>query len=199
MRSIAFLAVFLACASLLADGAAAKTKLTVKTKTYSISGNTGLALIGAMDRKGPRHGFTTRAIAQTGYAVGWEFTWERSGTACRLAAANGTLDMTYTFPKATGPMPPALQRRWDRFMAGVRKHEETHGATARAMVAAAEKSITGLRSPRDPSCRSVVAQVKRRIDATYAEYEARQVAFDKREHRSGGNVEKLLIALGGKA
>ncbi|MBE7158727.1 MAG: DUF922 domain-containing protein, partial [Rhodospirillales bacterium] len=92
--------------------ALADTKVEVKTKTYNISGRTGEALVAAMDRKGPRQGFTARAIAQTKYTVGWEFEWETQNGACRLAKADGLLNMTYTYPKISNDVSPDLQRRW---------------------------------------------------------------------------------------
>ena len=137
----------------------------------------------------------TRAIAQTGYTVGWELAWERQGTACQLTAATGKLDITYTYPQPSGPMTADLTRRWNRFMTGVRKHEQTHGAIAKEMVASAERSVTGLRIARDPGCERARLEAKRRIGAAYMKYEGRQIAFDKREHRNGGNVERLLLAL----
>ena len=43
--------------------------------------------------------------------------------------------------------------------------------------------------PDDRGCRKTQAELKKRIAMTYAEYEARQIAFDEVEHREGGNVE----------
>lgn len=181
-----------------AGGTLADSAISVKTTFYNVSGASGLDLIKAMDRKGPRHGFMARAIAQTSYTVGWEFTWERENKTCRLAEAQGTLDMTYTYPRIANSVSPDLKRRWNRFMVGVRKHEEQHGAMAKEMVRAAERSVKGLSVAGDPKCRRAQAEAKRRIGATYSKYEARQIAFDSREHKGGGNVEKLLLALAGK-
>ena len=178
-----------------AGGALAKAKVLVKTKYYNVSGLSGVALIKSMDKKGPRHGFMTRAIAQTSYTVGWEFTWERQGRNCRLASANGQLDMTYTYPKIGSSVDSGLERRWKSFMAGVRKHEEQHGRMAKDMVRAAERSLKGLKVASDPRCNRAQTEAKRRIGSVYAKYEAQQVDFDKREHSSGGNVEHLLYDL----
>ena len=93
-------------------------------------------------------------------------------------------------------MPPNLQRRWVRFMAGVRKHEETHGQLARQMVGAAEKSLTDISYAKDRRCRKTQAELKKRIALIYAKYEARQIEFDRVEHGEGGNVERLVTLLG---
>lgn len=178
-----------------APAAVAGTKVLVKTRTYDITGTTGLALMQAMDRKGPKHGFMTHAIAQTGYTVDWDLDAGLDNGACRLRRANGTLNLFYTFPRVASTTPPALQKRWTRFFAGVRTHEETHGRIAREMMRTTERSITGLRIAGDPSCYKARREARRRIQVTYAAYEAKQIAFDAREHRDGGHVEHLIAAL----
>ena len=86
-------------------------------------------------------------------------------------------------------------------MAGVHRHEETHGRIARQMVNAAEKSVSAIGYKNDRSCRKTQAELKKRIADVYARYEARQVEFDTIEHGEGGNVERLVSALarGGKS
>lgn len=182
-----------ACA--VASSAAAGVKVNVKTDYYEISGKSGEALVDAMDRKGPKHGFLARAIAQTRYAIGWELEWVEKGGNCRLRKVSGDLAITYVYPKVTGRMDDGLARRWSRFIGGVRKHEETHGAIARQMVMAAEKAIARMSSTGDPGCARIRKEVKRRVDAVYAEYEAKQVRFDQIEHKDGGNVEKMVVSL----
>lgn len=178
----------------LAGQASAGVKVVSRTQTYPIVGATGQALVEAMDRNGPKHGFMTRAIAQTTYTVDWRFQVKSTGKACRLIVADGTLNLTYTFPRVASPMSAPLGARWKRFFAGVRKHERTHGRIAQAMVAAASKSARGAAFATDPSCQRTRREAKRRIDAVYAAYEARQVAFDAREHGDGGPVERLVAA-----
>jgi predicted secreted Zn-dependent protease len=178
-----------------APAAVAGTKVLVKTRTYDITGTTGLALMEAMNRKGPKHGFMTHAIAQTGYTVDWDLDAGLDNGVCRLRRANGTLNLFYTFPRVASTTTPALQKRWKRFFAGVRAHEETHGRIAREMMRATERSITGVKIASDPSCYKTRREARRRIDAAYGAYEAKQIAFDAREHRDGGHVEQLITAL----
>jgi predicted secreted Zn-dependent protease len=179
-----------------APSASADTKVLVKTRTYDISGTTGAALIEAMDRNGPkRHGFMTHAIALAAYTVDWDLEVTREGGVCRLRQANGTLDLTYTLPRMVSAATPALQKRWKRFFAGVRAHEHNHGRIARTMMRATEKSITGLEFADNWVCSKTHREARRRIKAVYAEYEAKQNAFDAREHRAGGHVERLIGAL----
>lgn len=196
---LAVLTSVVAIGALCAPAALAGTKVLVKTRTYNIAGTTGAALIEAMDRSGPKHGFMTHAIAQTGYSVGdWTFDAHQENGVCRLRQANGTLNLFYTYPKLVSAPSPALQKRWKRFFAGVRAHEETHGRIARQMMRATEKSVRGLTVADDPHCFDARREAKRRINAIYAEYEAKQIAFDAHEHRDGGPVEHLIRAFVGQ-
>ncbi|MCA0056956.1 MULTISPECIES: DUF922 domain-containing protein [unclassified Mesorhizobium] len=179
---------------LCASAASAGTKLTVHIRTYDVAGNTGAALVEAMDRLGPKHGYMTRAIAETGYAVHWDLDIVREDGACHLRQANGTLNLTYTFPRLSSAS-AVLRKRWDRFMVGVRKHEQTHGGIARRMMRATETALAGLRRPDNWFCTGTHLEARRRIKAIYVEYEARQNVFDAREHRGGGPVEHLVEAL----
>ncbi len=186
----------LATACVVSAGAAfADVKVSVKKSNYDITGKTGVALLQAMDRKGPRHGLLTRAIAQTSYTVGWEVEWDARGDVCRVKDATANLAITYTFPRVVNDVSPDLKRRWARFMQGVQKHEERHGVLARQMVNAAERAVKGLSMKNDPGCRKSRAEVKRRVDAIYADYEARQIRYDAKEHAAGGNVDRLVTAL----
>jgi predicted secreted Zn-dependent protease len=196
MRPIVLAAIlgFAAVPLVAADARAASVES--KTVTYPISGKNGSELLDAMDRRGPKHGLLTRAIAQTSYTITWAIDWKEKAGDCRLANAAATLSITYTYPQVKGTMSPGLKRGWARFMAGVHKHEETHGRIARQMVDAAEKSLSGLSYDNDRRCRRTQAELKRRIAMTYAKYEARQIAFDEAEHSEGGNVEGLVTSLG---
>ena len=174
--------------------AVAGAKVIIKTQSYDIAGESGRALVMAMDQSGPRHGFMTRAIAQTSYTVDWDLQVRETHGDCRLARAIPTLHLTYIFPNAKS-LPPGLSRRWKTFLAGVHKHERKHGRIATDMVKAAAREVSGITVAHDPNCGKARREARRRIDAVYARYEARQVAFDKREHKDGGRVEKLVDAL----
>ena len=176
-----------ACAALLAATCAgqAADRIKVDTQNYAISGQTGAELYASMVKRGPRHGLLSRAIAQTSYKNG----------VCRVVQAKPVLMLTYTYPQPTQGLSPQLKRRWAAFMSGVKRHEQKHGAIAREMVRAAEASVRGLKVSADPTCRQVRSEVKRRADKVYAEYEARQLNFDAREHRDRGNIDRLILSL----
>jgi predicted secreted Zn-dependent protease len=196
MRSIAWAGILTTAMCVgFVGSACAGVKVSVKKASYEITGKTGTALLEAMDRRGPKHGLLTRAIAQTRYSVNWNITWlERSGS-CRVKTADALLSVTYTYPQLKNAISPQLRKRWARFMKGVIRHEETHGNIAQEMVTAAERSVSGLAVANDRSCRKAQAQVKKRVNAIYRQYERRQFLFDKKEHGDGGNVEGLILAL----
>jgi predicted secreted Zn-dependent protease len=171
-----------------------ETAVVTRTETYAVSGSTARAMVQSMARNGPRHGFTARAIAQTSYTVDWQLKTERQGHGCRIREAVGTLKLTYIYPRVTSPMSRPLATRWKRFFAEVRKHEEKHGRIARDMVSAAEKAARSVSLARDPSCIRTRREAKRLISAAYAEFEAKQIAFDAQEHKSGGPVDRLVAA-----
>jgi predicted secreted Zn-dependent protease len=194
MRSVACVLLFGACVGL-AGEAVAGVKVSEKIRNYEIAGKNGVALLDAMDRHGPKHGFLTRAIAQTRYSVSWTIEWGETRTACRVKSIDGDLAIIYTYPSIAGKLSPDMARRWNKFLSGVRKHEKTHGALARQMAAAVERSVAKLTIRDDPGCRKSRGEVKGRMAAIYADYEARQIRFDAKEHREGGPVEGLIGAL----
>ena len=132
----------------------ADVKVSEKVETYRIAGDSGEALMNAMDRNGPRHGFLARAIAQTRYSVAWDIAWDASNDkVCRVEAADVKLSINYRYPELAGKPAPSMKRSWAIFMKGVRKHERHHGHVARQMARAAQKAVARIRVPEDPSCR----------------------------------------------
>jgi predicted secreted Zn-dependent protease len=105
------------------------------------------------------------------------------------------MELKYTFPRLVSPPTPQLERRWRRFLAGVHAHEHHHGRIAKAMMRATDKSIAGLEMADNWFCTATRREARRRINDVYAKYEARQNAFDAREHRDGGHVDRLVHAL----
>ncbi|MER2535539.1 MAG: DUF922 domain-containing protein [Rhizobiaceae bacterium] len=194
-RLVGTVVTVLACVGAGLGSASADIVTKVETRSYAVSGDTGAALLAVMDRRGPRHGFRARAIAQTRYSVSWNIEWAQSRDDCRVRRVDGKLAVTYTYPKLEGDVPPPLKRRWAAFLSGVRAHEERHGVMAGQMARAARKAALDVRIAGDRACRKAKAEVKRRLAAVYDDYERRQNRFDRREHRPGGPVEGLVVRL----
>lgn len=178
-----------------AGHASAAPKVTTKTTTFPISGASGKALVGQLERKGPRHGYTSRAIAQTRYTMNTEADWTHADGICAVTKPKVRLDITYIYPRVEGPVSSSLKLRWSAFMSGIRKHEEVHGRIARQMAGEADRAVAGLRVSDGRSCGKLRAQMKRVVAAIVARHEERQRKFDNAEHRGGGNVEGLLKRL----
>ena len=194
MRLFACLCCFLALMGI-APPSKAAPKVTSQTTTFPISGASGEALLRELERKGPKHGFTSRAIAQTRYTMNTEAEWSHAGGICAVTRPKVRLDITYIYPEVKGEVSGPLRSRWQRFMAGIRKHEEQHGRLAREMAAEADSAIAGLKIQDGKACGKLRAEMKRVVAAIVARYEARQRRFDVVEHSNGGNIEGLVKRL----
>ncbi|MCV0396241.1 MAG: DUF922 domain-containing protein [Rhizobiaceae bacterium] len=196
MRQTLFACVVAASSGLcLCAAAKASTKVSVKTTHYAIDGQTGEALVAQMDRYGPKHGYLTRAIAQTKYRMRSDAVWRYEKGYCRPADPVVRLDITYVYPRVASPMSAALRARWARFMRGVERHEQKHGRIARDMANAAASAIGKMRFADNSGCMKSRALLKHHLGKIVAAYERKQVAFDEAEHRDGGPVDSLLWAL----
>lgn len=173
----------------------AKTKVSVKTKYYDVRGKTGAEVLRQINRKGPRHGFLVRAIAQTQYSLSYGFESVQTAKDCRITKVEVKMDIVYVYPKLKGKVSKNLNRRWKRFLGGVRVHEEVHGKLAKQMAAAVDKTLHSTRVKGKRGCRKIKRIAERNVSRVYKKYERQQVAFDKKEHRDGGNVERLVTAL----
>lgn len=181
------------------SSAVAKPEISIKTEHYNISGDTGLKLLVAMNRKGPKHGWWARSIAQTQYTTSWGASWRWQNGSCRAYKAPVELSITYVYPKLTGKQSNTLRKRWRTFLAKVTVHEKVHGKLARQMAYAVEKEILSTRmKTSDVNCRGMKKRLSQRVGKVLKAYEAKQASFDKVEHRDGGNVDRMVNSLIGK-
>lgn len=194
MRLLACSCCFLALLGFVAPSKAGP-KVTSRTTSFPIAGSTGEALLRQLEQKGPKHGFTSRAIAQTRYTMNSGADWTHADGVCKVTRPQVRLDINYIYPAVKGEVSGHLRGRWQRFMAGIRKHEEQHGRLAREMATEADKAIAGLKVQDGKDCGKLRAEMKRVVAAIVARYEARQRQFDAVEHKSGGNVESLVRRL----
>jgi predicted secreted Zn-dependent protease len=183
---------------LLASAGAARADVSVKTKYYDIKGKTGLELFYDMNRKGPRHGFLTKAIAQTQFKTDIKGDLVHSNGVCRTRGAEMMMQITYVYPRPVDKLDSSLARRWKKFQASNIVHEEMHGRLAKKMVADVNRAMRGFKLADGQSCRKANAKLMKELDRIIVAYNKSQVDFDKREHRDGGPVEKSVLALVGK-
>lgn len=188
----------LAAQVLVAGQAEAKPRITEKVEYYSINGKTGADLLRDMNRKGPRHGFLTKAIAQTRYTTTPRGDMYNANGVCRVKDGGVSMAITYIYPQPRQTLSGDLARRWRIFQADNVRHEKMHGVIARELAGRLDSTIRDFTMKDGKYCGRAMAKLKRDVREIYDKYEARQVAFDEREHRDGGPVEKSIRVLVGK-
>ena len=162
---------------------------------YAITGTTGIELYRSIGENGPSVGIG-RAIAFTDFDLLWSRDYRpQSDGSCVLASARPSLTITYRLPRPAGPLPPATQRLWDVFIAGVEKHERVHGEIILDMTRQIEAFSVGLRAENDPGCQKVRAELQRQLAVISEERHRRNREFDRVEMSEGGNVHQLILAL----
>lgn len=175
--------------------AIAAPRIKVKTSYYSISGSTGMDLFKDMNRKGPRHAFMKKAMAQTQYrsTPSGKVSWENG--ICAVKNGGYTLDLTYVYPKPDRPLSGRLAVNWNRFMADTYRHEKVHGQIAIEMASKLDATLRSFRMKDKSNCARALNALSARINGIYDTYKKKQVAFDILEHRKGGKVEKSVLVL----
>lgn len=187
---LCLLALVAICAS-----AAADWRPVERIEHYSISGSTGIELYRSIGENGPSAGIG-RAIAYTDFDLLWSRDYRpQPDGSCVLVSARPSLTITYRLPRPAGPLPPATQRLWELFIAGVEKHERVHGEIILDMTRQIEAVSVGLRAEDDPGCQKVRAELQRKLVGISEERHARNREFDRVELSEGGNVHQLVLAL----
>jgi predicted secreted Zn-dependent protease len=188
--------IMLAAAMLLAVPAAVQAdgSFAEKIVTYPIDGGTGVELYLSIGERGPKVG-PTRAIAHTTFDLKWSRKYEPRGGTCVLTTARPWLTITYTVPKPSRKLPPAVRARWDAFAAGVLAHEKVHGGSIRAMVKAIEGFSVGFTTENDPGCKKIRTELTRRLAAASEAQRREGRDFDREEFAEGGNMRRLILAL----
>jgi predicted secreted Zn-dependent protease len=177
--------------------ASADPEIKVTTSYYTVHGTNGRQLLQQLNRRGPKQGWWTRSIAQTRYTTTWGAEWAYSKGYCRVESAPVKMELTFEFPKLANGASRDLQRRWDRFIVDVKKHENHHAELARQMAAAMQKRALATRIKGDRNCRKMESVLTRSVRAVMNAYEDRQNAFDEEEHRDGGHVDQMVARLVG--
>lgn len=174
--------------------AAAGWKPVEKVETYAISGQSGLELYRSIGENGPNVGIA-HAIAHTNFKLTWTRDYQARGGACVLVSAKPKLIITYTLPSPTAPLPSAVQKNWEVFLAGVNAHEKVHGASIVDMVRKIEAATVGLTVPDDPQCSKIRTEMTKRLSELSQAQRQSSRDFDRVELGQGGNLQKLILAL----
>ncbi|MDX8516400.1 DUF922 domain-containing protein [Mesorhizobium sp. VK23E] len=193
-RTVPFLTALLLTTPALADW-----KPVEKIANYAISGQTVDALYVSIGEKGPvigkdSAGNERRAIAHTNFKLTWQREYRPESGACVLMTARPKLIITYTLPKPSAKLAPAVQARWDAFAAGLAAHEKVHGAGIVDMVDKIVAFSTGLTVADDPGCTKIRAELTQYLDQLSKAQRLASRDFDKVEFGAGGNLQRLIAA-----
>lgn len=184
-----------ACLAVLPFGAQANWQPTERVETYAISGTTGIGLYQSIGERGPKIGIG-RAIAHTNFELLWSRDYRpQPDGSCVLATARPSLVITYTLPKPSDTLSPALQRNWETFIEGIRVHERVHGRDIIEMVAAIEAYSVGLRAEADLDCQKVRQKLQARLGELSQAQRQKSRDFDRVEMGNGGNIHQLILSL----
>lgn len=178
-----------------AQAAAADGQVVEREEPYAISGTSGPELYASIGRHGPVVGDGVRTIAHTNFKLTWSRDYRRRGNACTLASARPKLIVTYTLPQPSGKLPPALRKRWEVFIAGIRAHEKVHGEHIKAMVKRIEATTIGLTVENDPGCRSIREEIKEPLSQASLAQRRQSREFDRVEMGEGGTIRRLVLGL----
>ena len=175
--------------------AEAKARITIKTTYYTVHGDTGHDLFESMNRNGPRHAFMQKAMAQTQYKTSprGEMRWKDG--ICRVDNGGYDAEITYVFPKPARPLTGAMARRWKVFMVHTIAHEKVHGQIAAEMAHELDRHIRKFAMEDGRGCRRALSRLRKDVKAIYKRFDDKQNAYDMREHRDGGAVEKSVLRL----
>ncbi len=172
----------------------ASWKPSEQIKTYAITGSSGIDLYRSIGERGPQAG--VQAVAHTTFKLTWRRDYRpQPDGACVLATARPNLTIIYTWPKAPTKLPPDVAASWQRFIAGVEKHERVHGQHILEMVKKIEAFSVGLRAEDDPKCQKVRVVLQQRLGELSDEQRQRGRDFDMDELSNGGAVHQLILTL----
>ncbi|WP_407070428.1 DUF922 domain-containing Zn-dependent protease [Neorhizobium alkalisoli] len=167
-----------------------------QVQTYPVTGDSGIDLYASIGERGPKVGKEVRAIAHTNFKLTWTRKYEpQPNGACILVSAKPKLIVTYLVPKPVSPLSPELKRKWDTFIAGVRRHEDVHGVMIVDMVKEIERTSVGLTVANDPKCAKIRTELTAKLGEISKAQRKRSSDFDKMEMNEGGNVHQLILNL----
>ncbi|MFC3209133.1 DUF922 domain-containing Zn-dependent protease [Aquamicrobium soli] len=182
-------------AACVAAQARADGQVVERTEPYAISGTSGPELYASIGERGPLVGEGVRTIAHTNFKLTWTRDYQRRGNACTLALARPKLIITYTLPKPSAKLPPAVQKRWEVFIDGIRRHEKVHGEDIKSMVKRIEATTIGFTVDNDPKCTKIREAIKEPLSQASLAQRRQSREFDRVEMGEGGNIRRLILGL----
>ncbi|MGK6312226.1 DUF922 domain-containing Zn-dependent protease [Neorhizobium sp. DT-125] len=167
-----------------------------QVQTYPVTGTSGIEIYASIGERGPKIGREVRTIAHTNFKLTWTRKYEpQPNGACTLVSALPRLVITYVLPKPVSPLSPDIKKKWDVFIAGVRRHEKVHGVMITDMVKEIERVSVGLTVADDPKCTKIRTELTKKLGEISRAQRQRSSDFDRMEMSDGGNVHQLILNL----
>lgn len=153
--------------------------VTIKTETYDIYGTTAqelrdqMILFGVTWRDGKKYD------ALTTWFTRWRYTWESGVHSCEITGVETSVEVLFRLPNWANKdeAPPALKRRWERYMKNLMMHENGHKDIG---IAAAAEIETAIRSmPSERSCETLEAAANALGERTLDTYREIETDYDR--------------------
>ena len=164
-----FLLINLALLGLDSQEADARLRVTETTKYFAVSGMSVPELLDSLRRS------HSNFDAETHWDVSVNHTWRQSGKTCRMTSVDVALKLTVLLPKLATKVPPDVQARWDKFLAGVIVHENGHVKLYKSTAEDLDRSLGALSRPCDIFLRDAAAVTQdgyKRMQKTNDDYDA---------------------------
>lgn len=163
------------------EGAAAELIHTTQYRTHAVRGTTPQAVLRYMNAHPIIDPDDGPAYANLTHDHHLSMATFAAGGVCRVKNLRFTWRFVLTLPKAVdyGAMNASTRSKWDAFVAGLKRHEETHRAIflkcgAKFVPAAERITAAG-------GCAGLENKVRRSIERAYAACMSEQRAFEKRD------------------
>ena len=146
---------------------------------HDVTGNTEAELIASLKRVAYADPTGDRfAAANTRWRLRWNLSVQPDKSGCRLLSATAELDVEMNLPRWNAPEDarPDLVRRWDKFAAAVRKHEDGHRDIAIDAVREVADRLQNVTTGRD--CAALRKSLGRIAEATVREYRDKEDSYD---------------------
>jgi predicted secreted Zn-dependent protease len=115
---------------------------------YDVEGHKVRNLKKELHRKG-KEATGGRHHALTQWTVRWNFHFRQMGPSCVLEALKTDLEITYQLPRWTDreSAPQDLIRKWDRYYAALKRHEDGHAAIGRRAAEEIDRELRKIVQP----------------------------------------------------
>lgn len=164
-------ALILACSAACADEAS--------VVYYDVSGRSSRQLRSELDAKGPLDKAGERFDGLTSWRVTWTYRYVSDGTGCKFTSMDASVAGTIVLPHwaQEDRASSSAERKWDRYLAALRSHEDGHYALGVAARDEIQKLGESFRVP--GACSTIGKTFNGEAEAILARYGALDAKYDQ--------------------